>query len=376
MKIDFKSLIKIAVAAFLLYLGIYYFPGISKFAAAALGATSPLIFGCIIAYILNLPMKFYEKNFFPNSKRKWINKLRRPLCMTASVITLLAVIGLVIGLILPQLISCVSLIISEISLAIDLLIPYINDLEILPENIVSYITNIDWASKINQIMGILTTGIGSVMDIVIATVTSVFNGIVSGLLSIIFALYLLAGKDRILSQIKRVMKRYLPDKANNTIAYVASEMHDCFSRYITGQCTEALILGFLCLVGMMILRLPYYTMVSALIAFTALIPVAGAYIGAGIGAFIIIFESPAKALVFIIFIIILQQLEGNLIFPRVVGSSMGLPGIWVLAAVTIGGGIMGVFGMLLGVPLAATAYRLLKKDVNKGIVGKDIEVNS
>ncbi len=367
MKIDFKALIKIALAVFLLYLGIYYFPGISKFAATALGAASPLFIGCIIAYILNLPMKFYEKNFFPNSKRKWVNKLRRPICMTASVITLLAVIALVVGLIVPQLISCVALIISEISLAIDMLVPYINELGILPENFVSYITDIDWASKLNQIIGILTTGIGSVMDLVVATVTSVFNGIVSGLLSIIFALYLLAGKDRIHAQLNRVMKRYLPDKASNTVSYVASELHDCFSRYITGQCIEAIILGLLCFVGMMILRLPNFPMISALIAFTALIPVAGAYIGAGIGAFIIFFESPAKALIFLIFIVILQQLEGNLIFPRVVGSSIGLPGIWVLAAVTVGGGIMGVFGMLIAVPLAATAYRLLKKDVNKEI---------
>lgn len=365
MKIDFKTLLKIALAAFLLYLGIYYFPGISKFAMSALSAAAPLLVGCALAYILNLPMKFYEKNFFSGSKKKWINKLRRPVCMTAAVITILAVVGLILWLIIPQLISCVALIIADIPTAVDSAVSYIGKFGILPEHIVDLIKNIDWTSKFDQIMGILTSGIGNVVDIVIATVTSVVGGIISGLLSLIFALYLLADKDRIKRQIKRLFDRYLPAKANSKINYVASEMHHCFSKYISGQCIEALILGLLCFVGMLILRLPYAAMISALISFTALIPVAGAYIGAGVGAFIILMDTPIKALVFIIFIVILQQLEGNLIFPRVVGSSIGLPGIWVLAAVTIGGGLMGVVGMLLGVPLAATAYRLIKNDVNK-----------
>ena len=364
MKIDFKTLMKIALAAFLLYLGIYYFPGISKFAAAALSAASPLLVGCALAYILNLPMKFYERNFFPNSKRKWINKLRRPVCMTASVITVLAVVGLILWLIVPQLVSCVALIIAEIPAAVNLAVSHVSKLGILDEGVTDLIMNIDWASKIGQIMGILTSGIGSVVDIVIAMVTSVVGGIISGLLSFIFALYLLADKDRIKRQLSRLMDRYLPRKANGKMRYVVSEMHHCFSKYISGQCIEALILGLLCFVGMLILRLPYAAMISALISFTALIPVAGAYIGAGVGAFIILMDTPIKALIFIIFIVILQQLEGNLIFPRVVGSSIGLPGIWVLAAVTIGGGLMGVLGMLLGVPLAATAYRLIKNDVN------------
>ncbi|WP_277215231.1 AI-2E family transporter [Pseudoflavonifractor capillosus] len=142
-------------------------------------------------------------------------------------------------------------------------------------------------------------------------------------------------------------------------------LNECFHKYIVGQCTEALILGGLCTLGMLILQLPYATMTGAVIAFTALIPVAGAYIGAGVGAFMILTVSPVKAIIFLIFIVILQQLEGNLIYPRVVGSSMGLPGIWVLAAVTVGGGVMGIPGMLLCVPLAAAFYKLLREDVNR-----------
>ena len=142
-------------------------------------------------------------------------------------------------------------------------------------------------------------------------------------------------------------------------------LNDSFSRYIVGQCVEAVILGTLCTLGMLVLRLPYATMVGTLIAFTALIPVAGAYIGGAVGALMVFSVSPVKALIFLIFLVILQQVEGNLIYPRVVGSSLGLPAIWVLAAVTVGGGIMGIAGMLLGVPVAAALYRLLKEDVNK-----------
>lgn len=147
--------------------------------------------------------------------------------------------------------------------------------------------------------------------------------------------------------------------------YVLSVLNDSFHKYIVGQCTEAVILGVLCTIGMLILGLPYATMIGALIALTALIPVAGAYIGAGVGAFMVLTVSPIQAVIFLVYIVILQQLEGNLIYPRVVGSSMGLPAIWVLVAVTIGGGVMGIPGMLLGVPLAATFYRLIRDDVKK-----------
>ena len=203
------------------------------------------------------------------------------------------------------------------------------------------------------------------MDVVFKTVSSVASGVVTALLGLVFSLYLLMTKDRIRGQFHRTMLHYLPEKITSRIEHVAKVLDDCFHRYIVGQCTEAVILGLLCTLGMSLLRLPYATMISALIAFTALIPIAGAYIGAGIGAFLILVVSPVQALTFLIFIVVLQQLEGNLIYPKVVGDSIGLPGIWVLAAVTIGGGVMGVMGMLLGVPLAAAIYRLIREDMNK-----------
>lgn len=203
------------------------------------------------------------------------------------------------------------------------------------------------------------------MDVVVNVVSRVFSGIVTGLLAIIFSLYLLIGKDKLSSQCERVMKRYMKKTWYEKTVYVLRILNDCFGKYIVGQCTEAVILGLLCTLGMLIFRFPYATMIGALIAFTALIPVAGAYIGGAIGAFMVLTVSPVKAVLFVVFLVILQQIEGNLIYPRVVGSSIGLPGIWVLAAVTVGGGVMGIFGMLLGVPIAAAIYRMLRDDINK-----------
>ena len=218
------------------------------------------------------------------------------------------------------------------------------------------------------------------MDIVggiLSVVTSIFSGVVTAFLSIIFSVYMLLSKNRIASQLDRVSKRYIKVKVYERIKYVLKVLDDSFHRYIVGQCTEAVILGILCIVGMLILGLPYATMIGSLIAFTALIPIAGAYIGAGLGAFIILVSAgeggPFKALMFIIYIIILQQLEGNLIYPKVVGSSLGLPGIWVLAAVTVGGGVFGIPGMIIGVPLTAAIWRIVKDDVEKKEKAKQIE---
>ena len=189
------------------------------------------------------------------------------------------------------------------------------------------------------------------MGVLFSAVSSVFSAVVTALLAVIFAIYLLSCKEKMAGQCRRIMGRYLSETWNRRVMYVMDILDDCFHRYIVGQCTEAVILGALCALGMMALRLPYAAMVGALIAFTALIPVAGAWIGAGVGAFLI-----------------LQQLENNLIYPKVVGSSIGLPGIWVLAAVTLGGGMMGVVGMLLGVPITAAIYRIVRDDIHKNDV--------
>lgn len=365
MKLEWKTCFKIGVSVFVLYLCMTYFPNALDLLGAVVSAATPLLVGCVIAYLVNILMGLYEKYYFPKSKKVIASKSRRPVCMLAAIITLLAVIALVIVLIVPQLAACVQLLVAELPDAFKSVVAWLEKLNILPEDIISTLSSIDWQSKISQILGVLTSGVGSVMNVVVSTVSSVFSGIVTALIGIIFSIYLLSGKEKLGNQCNRLMNRYMKPKWYEKTMHVLRVVDDCFRRYIIGQCTEAVILGLLCMIGMLILQLPYAAMIGALIAFTALIPVAGAYIGGGVGAFMILTVSPVKAIIFLIFLVILQQLEGNIIYPRVVGSSMGLPGIWVLAAVTIGGGMMGVIGMLIGVPIAAAIYRLLREDLNK-----------
>lgn len=366
MKVEWSSCFKIGISAFLLYICISYWSSAVNLATLVIGAAAPLLLGCVIAYLVNILMNFYERHYFKKAKNQILCKSRRPVCMTLAFLTLIAVVALVIKLVVPELISCVKLLFAKIPGVIKVFAARLENTELVSEDIIASLNSIDWQSKIKQVINIIPAGIGNVMDTVIKAVVSVFSGVVTMLLGIIFAIYLLIGKEQLINQFTRLMKRYVKESWQNKITHVLSIMNDCFHRYIVGQCTEAVILGILCTIGMLILRLPYATMIGALIAFTALIPVAGAYIGAGVGAFMILTVSPIQAVILLIYIVILQQLEGNLIYPRVVGSSMGLPAIWVLAAVTVGGGIMGILGMLLGVPLAATAYRLLREDVNRG----------
>ncbi|MBQ7319923.1 MAG: AI-2E family transporter [Clostridia bacterium] len=212
-------------------------------------------------------------------------------------------------------------------------------------------------------MRVLINGLGSAAGAVVSTVSGLFSGIVSVVLGVVFAIYLLADKDRLAGQADRLMRSYLSRRWLERVRYVLSVLNESFHKFIVGQVTEAVILGVLCTLGMLLFRFPYAAMVGSLVGFSALFTVAGAYIGAAAGAIMMLTVSPLKALLFLVFIVVLQQLEGNLIYPRVVGNSIGLPAIWVLVAISVGGGLFGILGMLLGVPITATLYRLLREDV-------------
>lgn len=365
MKIEWRSCFRVGVSIFLLYLCITYWSGAVGILSAVVSAAMPLLIGCVVAYIINILMSFYERHYFPRAQKPGLIKSRRPVCMLGAFITLVIVVILLIKLVVPELMACVELLFAQVPDAIKSFTGWLESMEIVSEDMLEPLKDIDWKSRLEQIIGVLTTGVSSVMGTAINMVSTVFSGIVTTLFALIFAIYLLTGKEKLGNQFDRLMKRYMKEKVYSKTRYVLSVMNDSFHKYIVGQCTEALILGGLCTLGMLILKIPYATMTGAVIAFTALIPVAGGYIGAAVGAFMILTVSPVKAIIFLIFIVVLQQLEGNLIYPRVVGSSMGLPAIWVLAAVTIGGGVMGIAGMLIGVPIAATLYRLLREDVNK-----------
>lgn len=376
MKIEWKTCFKIGVSVFLLFIAVTYWEKVAALLSAVLGAAAPLLLGCVVAYVINIPMSFYERHYFPKKKGKLFAVSRRPVCLLGAFLTVLAVVALVIGLVIPQLSDCISLIAAEFPGMFKKFLDYAQQLEFMPEKIIASLYSIDLKSQMSSIIEKLTSGIGNVVGGVVSVVASVFSGVVTAFVSIIFAVYLLLAKDTLGAQWERIMKRYASEKLKNKTDYICFVLNDCFHRYIVGQCTEAVILGALCTVGMLIFRFPYAFMIGALTAFTALIPIAGAYIGAGVGAFMILTESPIKALLFLVFIVVLQQIEGNLIYPKVVGTSIGLPGIWVLAAVTVGGGIFGILGMMLGVPVAAAVYRIIRDDVNKGntVTKKDTSI--
>lgn len=364
MKLEWKTCFKVGVSAFLLFLCIHYWEGLVHTLGLLLGAATPLLIGAGVAYVVNILMSRYETWYFPRARRPLAIKSRRPMCMLLAYLSVLAVVILVTWLVVPQLIACIQLIVAELPGAFTETIKFLDRHDLLSDDLVSTLSGIDWRSRIGEIVKVVTSGLGSVVDIVVNALSSVFSGLVTGVLSIIFSVYLLYSKETLLRQFRKVGGKLLRPRWHSELRHILFVLNETFRKFIVGQCTEALILGVLCTLGMWLFRMPYAAMIGALVAFTALIPIAGAYIGAIVGAFMIMTVAPIKALVFLIFLVILQQLEGNIVYPKVVGSSIGLPGIWVLAAVTVGGGIAGIPGMLFGVPLTAALYRLLRERIN------------
>lgn len=363
---DLKLCLKITGCGLLLFLCIYYWEKAVRLLTLFINASMPIITGFVIAYILNILMSFFEKHYFKkHSGKKLVQKSRRAVCLATSLLTLAAILSLVIWLVIPELFSCISLLITKLPSLIEQL--YSNELarKLLPEDTLSSLASTDWKEYIIRAFNIIVSGAGNIAHTIFSAVASVFTGIFNALLSFIFAVYVLLAKDRLKKQFRRLMDSYLHEKTKNRLLHVLSVFNKSFHRFIVGQCIEAVILGVLCTIGMLIFRFPYATMIGTLVGFTALVPIAGAFIGAGIGAVMIFTVSPVKAVLFVLFIIVLQQLEENLIYPKVVGKSVGLPSIWVLAAITVGGGVMGILGMLIGVPIAAALYRLLRENLIK-----------
>lgn len=382
-QLEWKTCIRAGVSVILVYLAIHYWTSLTGIIGFAIGAATPLIIGGVVAYVTNILMCFYERLFFPKSTRKGVVKLRRPVCMVLAFASVVVALVFLMRTIIPELFACLRMLVERLPGALSQLFTWMEERfhvsEYLAGSSLFPGTSFDWQNAVTQGLNLVLTGVGGVMGAAISVVTTLFSTVVTLLLAIIFAIYLLGSKETLMRQIHRVVRVYAGQQTEQRCFYVLKTVNDSFHHFIVGQCTEALILGSLCIIGMLIFRFPYAVMIGTLVGFTALIPIAGAYIAAAIGAFMIFTVEPMQALWFIVFLIVLQQLEGNLIFPRVVGSSIGLPALWVLAAVTIGGGLFGIIGMLLGVPLAASAYKLLSRDMTareKGLTVFDMPDDS
>lgn len=357
-----RSLILLITYTVLLILVIVRFDEFRGFWRNVLEVFKPLFLGFAIAFILDRPCRFFLGIY----QKGLPEKACRPLAVASAYVAMVAVVTAIISFIIPQVMESIELFISNLN-------GYIGHLQALVNALISrldlaYLESLDLSGLSDILRSMGTAALDAVTNAVpqLFTLTSTLVSlVVTGVLALVFSVYMLSGGERLRAQCRRVARAYLPGPVCEGLFSVVRLTADTFTRFISGQAVEACILGGLCCAGMFLLRLPYAPLISVIIGVSALIPVAGAYLGAILSALILVMVSPVKTLIFLVFLVCLQQVEGNVIYPRVVGSSLGLPGLWVLAAVTVGGGLFGFLGMLLGVPVASVLYTLLQSDVRR-----------
>lgn len=328
----------------------------------------PFILGGAIAFILNVPMNFTERHLF-NPERiknhKIQKKLARPVSLVLVLLFVIGIISLVMFVLVPQLGNTFSNLGQSIQTFIPKVQEWTEETFHSNEEIMLWINRLefDW-DKIMQLgMDFFRNGAGNMLDSTITVARSIVSGVATFFIAFAFSCYVLLQKEKLNIQVKKVLFAFVPKGKAEAALEVFTLTYNTFSSFLTGQCVEAIILGGMFVISMTIFRLPYALLIGIVISFTALIPIFGAFIGCAVGAFLIFMVDPVKAFVFIILFLVLQQIEGNLIYPHVVGGSVGLPSIWVLAAVSIGGSLMGVVGMLIFIPLVSVIYALFREVV-------------
>lgn len=329
----------------------------------------PFLAGGAIAFVLNIPMRAIEEKLLGRWKGKWANRIKRPLCLFLSIVLIVAILAFVIIMVVPKLQETVVLLgvqvpvfakellakLEEMASSDPALLEKLNELEKV---------KIDWNALFDKAGGFLATGMGSVLNSAVVVASSIIGGVVNAFIAIVFAIYILAQKENLSDQGHRILSAYLPAGVCSEVERVLSLLYRNFSNFISGQCLEAVILGTMFVVAMTILRFPYALLIGVLIAFLALIPIVGAFVGCFLGALLLLMNDPVQAVGFVVLFLVLQQIEGNLIYPHVVGGSVGLPSLWVLVAVSVGGSLFGIVGMLCFIPLVSTGYTLLRENVN------------
>lgn len=340
---------------------------------------TPFLVGGLIALILNIPMNFYERKLFTERKyanKKGVKKIARPVAFLLAILSVLAVIAIVVFVVLPELGNTV------ISLAkvLQEFLPGVQQwaVDMFKDNpeLVRAIQKLDfqWDKILTNVMQFLGTGAGNVLDSTYVAVKSIASGIATFVIAFVFSCYVLLQKEKLNVQVKKLMYAFMPRDWTDILIALGSLTQKTFSNFFTGQCLEAIILGLMFFVTMSIFRMPYALLISVVIAFTALIPVFGAFIGCTLGVLLIFLVNPLQAIGFVVMFLVLQQIEGNFIYPHVVGNSVGLPAIWVLVAVSLGASLMGVLGMVLFIPMVSVVYTMLRGIVNRRLKEREIVV--
>ena len=362
-----KEILKIVLFAVLLIFAFIHIKEIWNFLGFLVKLLMPFIIGIVIAFVLNILIQFIEKKLL--NKSKMSNKSKRSISLILSLAFIFTFIIILLLLIIPQLKNTVELFVDNMPMYEENVKMLLDKFNIDP----SIVAEIEEGVKNfgDVAIDFIKNNGDQILEITLGVATNVISVIVNFVVAVVFAIYLLVQKEKLLYQLNKVLRAYLPVGKVSKIRDIAKLSNRICASFVSGQCLEAVIIGVLCFIGMLLLGIPYAATISVLIGVTALIPVYGAFIGTIVGAFLIFMISPLKALIFVIFILILQQFEGNLIYPKVVGKSVGLPGIWVFVAVTIGASLAGVVGMLVSVPVASICYSILATDVNYRIEAKN-----
>lgn len=360
-----KHLMQILAFAILLYCGIEHFDVVIMVVRFVAGILMPFLIGGAIAFVLNVPMKKIEKLLFPKNKK--LAKLKRPLAYLLTLLCVIGILFLAMVVVIPELGNTVTLLMAQIPRAFDAVQKWIEEIPAQYPALEPAIEemNIDWSSISASVVSFIQTAASGLVSSGVGFFSGIVSGVATFVISFTFSIYVLFQKERLSGQVRQVMYALLPNKLSEKIVSVSTLSNQIFSNFLSGQCVEAVILGTLFVIMMTIFRMPYAMLTGIVIAITALIPIFGAFIGCALGMILIVMVNPIQAVWFLILFLVLQQIEGNLIYPHVVGGSVGLPSIWVLAAVTIGGNLFGIIGILLFIPLCSVLYALFREFVKK-----------
>ena len=357
-----RSALAIITYTVLLVLALVKFDQIMAVCAALASSMKPLFIGFAIAFVLNRPCAFFLRQYEARLAPRF-RKLGRPLAVLTSYVLMIVIIVALFSFVLPQVMESIRLFAGSVS-------GYVENLQKLLDQVAGYLDlkSLDLSKLSTYLRDILNGVLSSVSTAatqIMAVTGSIISMLVTLVLAVVFSIYMLAGQEKLLGQGRQLLRAYLPPRFVGPVSEVIRLTGEIFTNFVLGQLIEACILGGLCALGTFFIQADYAALIGVIVGVSALIPVVGAYVGAILSAFLLVMVSPVRALVFLIFLGILQQIEGNVIYPRVVGTSIGLPGIWVLTAVTVGGGLFGLLGVLLSVPVASVLYALLKRDVKR-----------
>ncbi len=361
MKLERRSVGRIVAAGFILFLLIYYYMFSGEI---ILTSAKPIIIGACIAYPLNIMINWFDR-YDPLYRKKILKseKIHRVLSVTFAVVVLLICLGFIFGYLAPQLTACIITLLDKVPGGVRYLLAQPFVVTLIPEETLATLQEIDWTKWINHLVSLVNSD--DLVNGMTTTATSALSATSTVLFGLLFACYFLSGKRKTLEVTRRMVRAFIPEKHQEEVFRSGTMLNDCFHDFIVCQAAQALIIGVSASVLMLIFRFPYASMIGSLNGFCALIPVVGGYVGAILGTLMILADAPGMALFFLIFIIVLQNAIGTLIFPRLIGRSLGLPAVWTLVAVLIGSGLIGIAGILLGVPLAAFAYRLIGEKLHR-----------